>query len=217
VPGLLCSFYNQAEATAAKAKSLFDQLLDAYYGPRSGGVIPSVNESSRLIIESTLSSTSLIALLQDMTIPADPADLTGYDNTACAVCGGSGGGCSFIAAGTSVDIASSGPYSFFGKSRTIIEWPAGWPANENDNGVINAPTTRYILDDVCLPGLELSFPFDTGPFTIYRYFDDGTGSSINRTSQYVIPSQVVKVAVYRGGAGGTSNHHPFTLRVTRPS
>jgi hypothetical protein len=175
-----------------------------------------------LLIDMTMSNPDALDALFAGTIPTDPADLAGYDNTACAGCGGSGGDCSFISAGTSVDIASSGPYSFIGNSRTIIEWPAGWPANENDNGAINAPTTRYVLEDTCLPGLELSFPFDTDSgdvFGIHRYFDDGTNSDINATSTtpYVIPSQVVKIVVFRGGPGGAPFDRPFTLRVTRPA
>jgi hypothetical protein len=215
-PGLLCALYNGT--TAAEALSNLRTSLNKFYKYPDSGFIDTPREAELLLLDIML-ATSLDELFAG-TIPTDPADLATYDNTACAGCSSSGD-CSFIAAGTSVDIASSGPYSFIGNSRTIIEWPAGWPANENDNGTLNVPTTRYVLEDTCLPGLELSFPFDTDSddvFGIHRYFDDGTNSDINATSTtpYVIPSQVVKIVVFRGGPGGAPYDRPFTLRVTRP-
>jgi hypothetical protein len=218
VPGLLCSFYNQAGATAAKAKSLFDQLLDAYYGPRSGGVIPSVNESSRLIIESTLSSTSLIALLQDMTIPADPADLTGYDNTACAVCSGLGD-CP-LAPGESVDIPSGGSFSISGYQREAIVWPTSgsWANIPRNDGIYGVPGGNIQTD--CVAGWEVSFPFDQLSNDTFRftYKPDGLTAAqvdIQGGSTWTVPANTVELMVFRSGSG-TPWDRPFTLRVTRP-
>jgi hypothetical protein len=223
VPGLLCSFYDPLGKTAAQAKILLDQLLNAYYGPKSNAIIPSVNESSRRLIESVFAGKSLNAFFAG-TIPTDPADLTGYDNTACAVCGGSGGGCSFIAAGTSVDIASSGPYSIGGEGRHLIVWPVGWPADEGGTSWLNYPATRYVLDDECIEGLELSFPFDQASndrFSInVRDINGNDTASVNilgSAGPFVVPVDSRELSVVRAGSGGLPYDRPFTLRVTRPA
>jgi uncharacterized protein (UPF0335 family) len=226
-PGLLCTLYDAPNAAFAHPLVVNDTLSKFFHT----SPLTEIQFEQLLLIDMTMSNPDALDALFAGTIPTDPADLTGYDNTACAGCSSSGGGtgdcqddCSFLAAGTSIDIASSGPYNIAGQSRAIIEWPVGWPANENDSGVQgNVPTTRWVLDTCCVVGLELSFPSDQGSDDTYAIsmvneLGDyvGIGGRYGSEGAYTVPSGIRQLWVVRSGSGSPFDR-PFTLRVTRPA
>jgi hypothetical protein len=227
-PGLTCALYD-ANASSGAANNVIDSGYVFMRDVSTAAQLSETEINQLMLIFDVFSPTALDALFAG-TIPTDPADLTGYDNTACAGCSSSGGGtgdcqddCSFLAAGTSIDIASSGPYNIAGQSRAIIEWPVGWPANENDSGVQgNVPTTRWVLDTCCVVGLELSFPSDQGSDDTYAIsmvneLGDyvGIGGRYGSEGAYTVPSGIRQLWVVRSGSGSPFDR-PFTLRVTRP-
>jgi hypothetical protein len=214
----LCSFYDPLGKTAAQAKILLDQLLNAYYGPKSNAIIPSVNESSRRIIESVFAGKSLNAFFAG-TIPADPADLTGYDNTACAVCSGPGD-CP-LAPGESVDIPSGGSYLVSGSQREFIIWPSSgsWASVPRSDGYYTVPGSMIETD--CVAGWDLSFPFDDLSNDVFRIAYESDTNAFAQdisggTTSFTLPAGTIKAMVYRTGSGGAPYDRSFTLRVTRP-
>jgi hypothetical protein len=217
-PGLLCALYNGT--TAAEALSNLRTSLNKFYKYPDSGFIDTPREAELLLLDIML-ATSLDELF-DGTIPTDPADLTGYDNTACAGCGGSSG-CDFLAAGTYQDISASGPYNLNqpGSDRYIIVWPTDWPANENDGGGWSVPTTRYVLDTPCVAGLEFSFPLDTASNDAWgvNWYTAAGGWDyviVRGGGTYTMPVNAERAYVERGGPNSDPYDRPFTLRVTRP-
>jgi hypothetical protein len=214
-PGLLCALYNGT--TAAEALSDLRTSLNKFYKYPDSGFIDTPREAELLLLDIML-ATSLDELFAG-TIPTDPNDLTGYDNTACAVCSGPGD-CP-LAPGESVDIPSGGSYLVSGSQREFIIWPSSgsWASVPRSDGYYTVPGSMIETD--CVAGWDLSFPFDDLSNDVFRIAYESDTNAFAQdisggTTSFTLPAGTIKAMVYRTGSGGAPYDRSFTLRVTRP-
>jgi hypothetical protein len=215
--GFLCAMYDAQ--TPLEAYQNWQTSLQAYFGARLSGNSPLDSEMYWVLLN--MMGGSLLDGIFAGTIPADPADVAGYDNIMCVGCISPGGGDCPLAPGESVDIPSGGSFNIEGAQRETIVWPTSgsWANIPRNSGNYGVPGGNLQTD--CVAGWEVSFPFDQLSNDTFRftYKPDGltyTQVDISGSGTWTVPANTVELMVFRSGSG-TPWDRPFTLRVTRPA
>lgn len=137
--GFLCAMYDAQ--TPLEAYQNWQTSLQAYFGARLSGNSPLDSDMYWVLLN--MMGGALLDGIFAGTIPTDPAELTGYDNTVCAGCISSSGGCQLI--------GTSEPFTGHGASgQQAVDMPttSPWPSYPWTSSNSNAGYT-YSINRFC--------------------------------------------------------------------
>lgn len=140
-PGLTCALYD-ANASSGAGNNVIDSGYVFMRDVSTAAQLSETEFNQLMLIFDVFSPTALDALFAG-TIPTDPAELTGYDNTVCAGCISSSGGCQLI--------GTSEPFTGHGASgQQAVDMPttSPWPSYPWTSSNSNAGYT-YSINRFC--------------------------------------------------------------------